>query len=327
MKKFIYFLNFVIFLALGALIYYMREADAKSEVLSHMDVLSGVTTYGASPEFYYEKTIINSYNPEPLWSPGAPFGISDQPVISGESGLLVDLNTGRVLFEKNSSKKLKIASLTKIMTAIVALEHKDINSKIYVTRTAAYVGENTMYLTNGEIYTLKELLLGLMLNSGNDAAYAIAHGVAGDTQTFVKWMNLKAEELGLQNTVFADPSGLDDGNESTAQDLVKLSRYAMKNPIFAEIVKTQTAELESETHKYVFLENQTNLLSTYPGVEGIKTGYTEAAGLCLVTYANYEGNRVIGAVLKSNDRKGDMILMLNHGFGSLGYEEPYTIEY
>jgi D-alanyl-D-alanine carboxypeptidase len=182
-----------------------------------------------------------------------------------------------------------------------------------------------MYLTTGEVYTLKELLYGLLLNSGNDAAYAIADGVAGDTSTFVEWMNIKAKEIGLENTEFKDPSGLDDNTYSTAQDLIKLSRYAMKHDLFREIVKTYNIELTSDTHKYVYLENATNLLTSYPGVAGVKTGYTEEAGLCLVTYASNNGHEIMGVVLKSIDRKGDMILMLDHGFGTLGVEVHHNL--
>ena len=241
--------------------------------------------------------------------------------ISAESGILVDINSGRIVFEKKSTKKMKIASLVKIMTAVVALEHKNMDDRIVVSEEAAGVGENTMGISEGEVYTLEELLYGLMLNSGNDSAYAIAEGVAGSEEDFVNWMNIKAKELNLNDTEFFDPSGLDDNTYSTAVDLVKLSRYAMQNEDFRRIVGTVDIELPySEKHKYLYLENQTNLLTTYPGVGGIKTGYTEEAGYCLVTYAKNEGVELIGVVLNSVNRKFDMLNLLNFGFGVYGIE-------
>ena len=202
---------------------------------------------------------------------------------------------------------------------IYSNENKDPDSKIRVSEKAAGTGENIMGITEGEVYTLEELMYGLLLPSGNDAAYAIAEGVAGSSDRFVEWMNFKAKELGLMNTYFADPSGLDDTTYSTAQDLARLARYAMKNPRFRSIVGTVDIELPfTETHKYLPLYNQTNLLATYPGVVGVKTGYTEEAGLTLVTYASNEGYELVGVVLNSTDRKGDMVLMLDHGYGTVG---------
>src|SRR3989338_11248339 len=225
----------------------------------------------------------------------------------------------------NSYEKMKIASLAKIMTAVVALEHKKLDSKMYVSKKVAGIGENSMQIDEGEIYTLEELLYGLILHSGNDSAYAIAEGAAGNSDRFVEWMNFKAKEIGLANTHFTDPSGLDDSAYSTATDLVKLTRYALKDPEFRNIVKTVEKELTSDTHKYIYLYNQTNLLTTYPGVAGVKTGYTEEAGLCLVTYTNNEGKEVVGVVLNSIDRKGDMILMLDHGYKTIGVNVKHNL--
>lgn len=267
----------------------------------------------------YTETLIDYYDGEPNWQPNKKSGTALQPQIIGESGILVDINSEDILFEKNSNQKRKIASLVKIMTAVVALEHKRLDENIFISPVAASIGENIMGVSEGEVYTLEELLYGLILHSGNDAAYAIAEGVAGDQETFTDWMNMKAQEIGLKDTYFVDPSGLDDSTYSTPIDLVKLTRYALKNPKFREIVKTVEHEIYGdEDNKYIYLYNQTNLLTTYPGVLGVKTGYTTEAGLCLVTYANNNGKEVVGVVLNSVDRKGDMILMLDHGFSSLG---------
>jgi D-alanyl-D-alanine carboxypeptidase (penicillin-binding protein 5/6) len=176
-----------------------------------------------------------------------------------------------------------------------------------------------MGISAGEIYSLRELLYGMLLNSGNDAATAVAEGVAEDEKTFVEWMNIRASELGLINTYFADPSGLDDSSYSTAEDLTVLAHFALEHEEFRNIVRTVEKEYSySEEHKYISLYNQTNLLTTYPGVLGVKTGYTEEAGLCLVTYAVNEGREIIGVVLNSIDRKGDMIRMLDSGFSGMG---------
>jgi serine-type D-Ala-D-Ala carboxypeptidase (penicillin-binding protein 5/6) len=267
----------------------------------------------------YDNTLLVFYPPEPEWSFGEKLGTDTQPEISAESAILVDLNSGNILFEKNSSKVREIASLVKIMTAVVALEHKDLDDKLSVSSSADAVGENSMSITEGEIYTLRELLYGLVLHSGNDAAYTISENVAGDVPTFVSWMNRKAGEIGMKDTKFFDSHGLDDKTRSSARDLVRLTRYALKSPDFREVVGTLETELPySEQHKYLYLYNQTNLLSSYPGVLGVKTGYTEDAGLCLVTYAVNDGVELVGIVLDATDRKGDMGLMLDHGFGVMG---------
>jgi len=276
----------------------------------------------------YYTTLLKTENLTSDWAPGEEFGTSNEPDISGESAILVDINSGKIVYEKNGEKKMKIASLAKIMTAVVALEHKNIKEEIIVSSNAASIGENTMGISEGEVYTLEELLYGLVLNSGNDSAYAIAEGVAGNEETFVKWMNLKAGELNLNDTKFKDPSGLNDDTFSTVTDLVKLSRYAMQNEDFRKIVGTFSMELPySEKHKYLYLENQTNLLTTYPGVGGIKTGYTEEAGLCLVTYAKNDGIELVGVVLNAVNRKFDMIIMLDYGFKNYGIEIEHGYEY
>ena len=262
------------------------------------------------------------------WQPGEKFGTANEPEISGESALLVEINSGQIVYEKNSTDRMKIASLAKMMTAVVALEHKKVNDEILISQKAANIEEDFMGISEGETYSLEELLYGLVLNSGNDAAYAVAEGVAGNVGTFVKWMNMKAKELGLADTYFADPSGLDNDSYSTAIDLVKLARYAMQKEEFRKIVGTVSIELPySEKHKYLNLVNQTNLLTTYPGVAGIKTGYTEEAGYCLVSYAKNEGKELIGVVLNSENRKFDMIWMLDYGYATLGVviEHPLLI--
>ena len=330
-------------------IYYKREKSSKGRVfvvlagflsvalivifvlknvipLGDLKMIGGFIKPGEKDNKKYYETLINYYDPEPTWNPGGSFGTDTAPEVVAENAILVDLDSGKVLFEKDSKDVKEIASLVKIMTAVVALEHKSLDHEITISKKAAGIGENIMGISARERYSLEELLYGLLLPSGNDAAFAISEGVAGDVDTFVTWMNLKSDELGLKNTKFFDPSGLDDTTKSSAADLIKLARYAMKNPKFRKVVGTYEIELDpSEKHKYIYLWNQTNLLTTYPGVEGIKTGFTEDSGLCLVTYAKKDGKEVIGVVLNSVDRKGDMILMLDHGFSTLGVSVEHSL--
>lgn len=310
-KKFTLYILVVLGLLLVFLLFWRFFSSVFDKSISVKEDLS---------EKNYYTTLLFYENLTSDWKPGEVFGTSNEPEISGQGAILVDINSGKIVYEKNSIEKMKIASLAKIMTAVVALEHQKISDEIIVSPRAATIGENAMGISVGEDYTLEELLYGLILNSGNDAAYAIAEGVAGDVGTFVKWMNMKSKELGLSDTYFVDPSGLSDDSYSTTVDLVRLARYAMQNGDFKRIVGTINIELPySDKHKYLYLENQTNLLSTYPGVAGIKTGYTEEAGYCLVTYAKNENIELIGVVLKSENRKFDMIWMLDHGFSILGF--------
>jgi len=275
-------------------------------------------------ETYYSK-INRIGDAEPSWSPEDTESSENNEMIAGYSGQIVDINNNKTLYSKNAKTKVKIASLVKVMTAVVAVEHGDLDQEIRVSEKAATIGENSMGISEGEVYTLRELLYGLFLASGNDSAYAIAEGVAGDSDTFVTWMNLKAKELGMSDTVFYDPSGLNDNTISTASDLVRLSRYALKSMEIRKIAKTYEIELISDKHKYIYLDNQTNLLRTYPGVEGLKTGYTEDAGLCLITYARNYGHEFVGVVLNSIDRKGDMVIMLDYAFGKYGVKIEHNL--
>lgn len=273
----------------------------------------------------YRETLIKYFDSEADWKAIEKVGTFSQPEIAGVAGMLVEIESGQILFEHEANEKRPIASLVKVMTAVVAIEHSHLDNKFYVSSKASNIGENSMGITAGETYSLEELLYGLFLHSGNDAAYAIAEGVAGNANRFTEWMNIKAKELGLEDTYFADPTGLNNDSYSTPADLVKLTRYALKYDELKEIGGTLEKELITEEHKYIYLYNQTNLLSTYPGVKGLKTGYTDKAGLCLITYAENNGREVVGIVLNSINRKGDMILMLDHGFGSLGIPVEHNL--
>lgn len=276
-------------------------------------------------DMYVDTQITPNFNIEPvkLISSG-----SDSPpeLILGVSGIVIDADSGLIIYDKDSLKRMPLASLVKILTAVVVIEHKSLPDYATVTEESGSVGENTMGVSAGEVYTIEELLYGLLLNSGNDAAYVLAENTAGSIEEFVKWMNRKTDELGLIDTEVYDPSGLDDRSYTTARDLAILTEYAMRHDVFRKIVATVSKELPySGLHKYLFLENQTNLLTTYPGVKGVKTGYTEEAGLCLSTYASNEGRNLIGVVLNSISRRSDMILMLDYGFGYYGIKVDHGL--
>lgn len=246
----------------------------------------------------------------------------DQTAISV---LMYDLTTDKLIFEKNSDKKLPIASLTKIMTAVVALENPNKNDRYYV-HGSDLVGEDSMGLSAGEVLSLNELLYGLILHSGNDAAEVLASNFPGGRSAFIKAMNDKAKTLGLKNTNFTNPSGLEgDGTQySTARDMLVITHYAISNlPTFSQIAATVSYHIQkSSTHGEFFMENETNLLTTYPGVKGVKTGYTPEAGYCLITYLDYGDHKIVGVLLGSSNRRQEMKDLLDYSLKTLGVEPP-----
>lgn len=262
-----------------------------------------------------------------LWQPfiEALFSNSnDAPRISAKSALVYDLTKNKTLFTKNAEEKLPMASLTKIMTAIIALENKKQDDRYFVTEDAL-VGENSMGLSSGEVLTLNELLYGLMLASGNDAAETIADNYPEGREKFIEAMNNKAKSFGLTDTHFTNPSGLEgDGNQyTTVHDLLVITDYAMRFEEFREVVKTfQHTIPYSQDHKEFYLENETNLLTSYPGVKGVKAGYTPEAGLCLVTYLEHEGRKFIGIILGSDNRRQEMKDLLDYSLKSEGLTLP-----
>lgn len=261
-----------------------------------------------------------------LWEPFFEMFDSQNkiPVISAKSALVYDLTNEKVLFSKSPERKLPMASITKIMTAIVAIESKRSDDK-YLVFSEGLVGENSMGLSVGETLTLKELLYGLILTSGNDAAETLASNFPKGRAQFIIAMNNKAKALGLKNTHFTNPTGLEgDGSQyTTAHDLLVITNYALQFPIFKEVAKTFTYEIPySENHKAFYLENETNLISSYPGVFGVKDGYTPEAGLCLVTYLNYKGHKIIGIILGSDNRRQEMRDLLDYSLKVQGITPP-----
>lgn len=246
-----------------------------------------------------------------------------EPIIGAKSALIYDTATDQVLYEKNSKERLPIASLTKIMTAIIGIENKNKENKYYVSKEDL-VGENSMGLTKGEVLGLEDLLYGLILNSGNDAAEVIAKNSLGRLK-FIEAMNLKAKSLGLDDTHFTNPSGLQGNGDqySTAYDLLIITNYALKYPIFKQVSATFEYSIEQNlNHKAFYLQNETNLLTSYPGVKGVKTGYTPEAELCLVTYLEHGKHKIIGVLLGSNNRRDEMKQLLDYSLKLLGEIPP-----
>ncbi len=214
---------------------------------------------------------------------------------SARNIIAMDMDTNRVLYESNANDAHLIASITKIMTATLAIEMKDIESEVTITNTVLKSFGSGIYVEIGEKMTLKDLLYGLMLRSGNDAALAIAEFVGGDVETFVEFMNAKAAEIGMKNTHFINPHGLEnnkgEGNTSTAYDMALLSSYAMQNEAYKQIVSTKNYVAKSDKKTYSWT-NKNKMLSLYEYTTGGKTGYTEKAKRTLVSTASKEGGNI-----------------------------------
>ena len=230
--------------------------------------------------------------------------------ISAKSAILYCADTGDVLYEKNADKRMLIASVTKIMTAIVVIENCDLNEQVKLKPEWCAIEGSSMYLDYRRSYTVKELLTGLLLVSGNDAATALACHMSGDERSFSAKMNEKAKELGLKNSSFRNPHGLDDPEHySTARDLAVLASYCMENEQFREIVSSYSAKIKDQTYY-----SHNKLLVNYDGCIGLKTGYTIAAGRTLVSCAERNGMRLICVTLSAPDDWDDHKKLLDYGF-------------
>lgn len=230
--------------------------------------------------------------------------------VNARSYVLLDATTGRVLQQNNADQRSLIASTTKIMTALVVCEQCNVLDRVRIPKEAVGVEGSSMYLKEGEVLTVQELLYGLMLHSGNDAAVALAIYCGGTVEGFAQLMNDKARRLGLENTHFVNPNGLDAPDHySTAADLAELAAYAMNNPIFASTVSAKTVNLGSRT-----LRNHNKLLWQLEGADGVKTGYTKAAGRILVSSAVRAGRRLICVTVNDPTDWQDHISLIESGF-------------
>lgn len=236
--------------------------------------------------------------------------------VSAEHAIVMDARTGRILYEKDAEDRGLIASTTKIMTALIVSEQCNVLDRMRIPKEAVGIEGSSMYLQEGEVLTIQELLYGLMLRSGNDAAVALAIYCGGTVEGFVSLMNDKAHQLGLQDTHFANPNGLDHPDHySSAKDLAVLTAYAMKNPIFAKTVSTKSVTVGSR-----YLKNHNKLLWMVPEADGVKTGYTKAAGRILVSTAVKDERRLIVVTMNDPDDWKDHATLITENF------QRYTLQ-
>jgi D-alanyl-D-alanine carboxypeptidase (penicillin-binding protein 5/6) len=249
-----------------------------------------------------------------------PADASIVPDLSAPSAMLADLDSGQVLFEKDARSQRPIASLTKIMTALLVLERSDPAEIVTVGEDAAIPeddrpGISALGLETGEQIGVQDLLYALLLQSANDAAVALADHLSGSESRFVKQMNARARELGMPRTRFRSPNGLDDRGYSTARDLVTLTRAAMSTPGFADVVSTEFHTIPAPGGGERHIQNRDVLLWLYPGATGVKTGYTSRSGYCVVATAERDGRRLVAVVLGApGDAFSDAAALLDHGF-------------
>lgn len=245
------------------------------------------------------------------------------PAVSGLSArhaILLDGQTGRVWYEKSADEKSLIASTTKIMTALIVCEQCNVLDRMEIPREAVGIEGSSMYLREGEVLTLQELLYGLLLSSGNDAAVALALYCGGTMEGFAELMNDKARYLGLSGTHFVNPHGLDAPEHySTARDLAILAAYAMKNPIFAKTAGTKKVTVGNRC-----LTNHNKLLWQVDGADGVKTGFTKAAGRILVSSTMRQGRRLICVTIHDSNDWADHKALLEEGFSHYALQDILT---
>lgn len=275
-----------------------------------------------------------------------PGAAAEAPAVTthAEAAALIDVASGRLLYSHNGDEPMRIASLTKIMTAIVAIESGTLSDIVTVGPNAFGVEGSSIYLRLDEEMSLQHLLYGLMLRSGNDAAVAIAEHVGGSVEGFALMMNEKAAAIGMTNSYFVNPHGLDaDGHLSTANDMALLTAYALNNAAFRDIVKTPSINVPNPHEKWDYRwRNKNKMLHLYEGADGVKTGYTKTAGRCLVSSATRGAQQLVAVTLSDGDDWADHAKLLNYGFkhypARLMYEggkalegtrlaSPYTFAY
>lgn len=242
------------------------------------------------------------------------------PSVSACHAIVTDADTGAVLYEKSADDACLIASTTKIMTGLLVCEQCDLRGRFAIPPEAVGVEGSSMYLKAGEVLSVQDLLYGMLLQSGNDAAVALAIKCCGSVERFADEMNKKAQALGLQDTHFSNPHGLDDeGNYGSARDLATLTAAALQNPDFAQIVSTKTYTVGNRC-----LTNHNKLLWRYEGAIGVKTGYTKAAGRILVSAAEKNGRTLICVTIGAPDDWNDHKKLLDFGFSQYRMTEIAT---
>lgn len=259
--------------------------------------------------------------PEP---PAYPINVTETkaPFLTAKSAVMIDVPSKVVILAKNPNFRLLPASTTKIMTALIVLENYKLDNVLVVPKLDDLIGRN-MELLGGEKITVENLLYGLLVHSANDAALTLSSRYSGGIEEFIYLMNKKANELGLFNTHFANISGIDQANHySTVRDLAHLAVYAMKNPIFSEMVSTSKVTVSDvDKNHWHDLENTNELIGEVDGLKGVKTGWTEKAGECLVSYVERNSRKIITVLLGSRDRFGETKKLIDWVFGNYSWQE------
>lgn len=244
------------------------------------------------------------------------FAAEDDLAVSAEAAVLMEVSTGEIVYARNRDERLPMASTTKIMTALVAIENSALSTPVTVNTGAVGVEGSSVYLVPGEVLTMEDLLYSLMLESANDAAAAIAYAIGGSIEGFAEMMNGKAISLGLSDTHYTNPHGLDDpAHYTTAADLARLTAYALHNPDFARIVSTYRHTIPMQDGDGVrVLVNHNRLLKQCADIVGVKTGFTRKSGRCLVSAAKQNGVELVAVTLNAPNDWQDHRTMLDYGF-------------
>jgi serine-type D-Ala-D-Ala carboxypeptidase (penicillin-binding protein 5/6) len=300
----------VLLVAVGAGVWFGRRS------LTAPDHHAAAARKPASPRVTHTQTTAQRPTPPPRLLFGAPVLEGLHVRIRAPAAILVDAHTGRVLWAKRAHERRKVASLTKIMTATLALREVPWQSTIAVDKRVTTVPLVKEGLRTGERVKAWKLFYSLLLFSGNDDAAQLAISAAGSIRGFLRQMNTEARMLGLRDSHFRSPSGvIDQGNYSTAWDLAALTRYALRNPRFRQLVRTKRIQVRwaAPTNSKIYLNNNF-LLHEYRGANGVKTGYTHESGWCLVATATRHGRKLIAVILDSPNMYGDARTLLNVGF-------------
>lgn len=313
----------LVFLCIGligsGIIYYQYKSQ----------VLGVVSPLGENPTSQWQRFIFDSittkhYPPNEFFPKSLIPKFRDEIEVSSFAYAAMERSNGELLLAKNLTQKMPIASVTKIMTAILALEKANLDVDLQVSSAAATIGEAEMGLTSGEHVRVEDLLYGLMLPSGNDAAEVLAEGLGG-RDVFIDGMNRKAKSLGMADTQYFNPTGLDGADQqhtsyATGLDLLALTNYALQNEKFARIVSTYYKEVPyvAGKHKAYFLYNILQLDRAYPGIKGVKPGVTDFAGETLVSYAENSGKQIILVLLGSEQSRDDAVKIYDYIFPKLG---------
>jgi len=305
-KYFLQIFVFVLLLGIAWALFLLREPitpETKTEMPSQANVsqLEGDLNI---------KNINSDYFPIRNW-------MIEEPEISAKAAIAIDLNSeqqkNNILYQKNSNQKLPIASLTKIMTAVIAIEELNLEEVIKISKNSVFTDGDNGGLIIEEELILKNLLYVMLVESSNDAAMAVANDNGQIQYTnFIALMNEKAKELGLNNTYFTDPSGLSEENQSTVLEMANLVKYALNLPLLSEILRTQKTTINSLDNKFIHnLINTNKLLGKIPIILGGKTGFTTEAGGCMLTFSNINNNYLITVVLGSKNREDDTEKLIN----------------